>query len=318
MDSLEMPAGSVDREKYRRQVQRFVRPLWIKDDVGGYKPSSTASFIKYGGGYFALCAQHAVEGIELHQIGLLENGEGRSKFSSLVSISYDYKIYKDDDIAIFHLKEDALGKYTGESFFDIEEEYVPSTYECLAWIGYPSKRGRHYKEDRIRDDIVIGRKHRLQDDGVPLYNDAKYMIFLGAFLGYAGNILKLFIPNSKINFCKEGDKSNAPSLKGMSGGAVYQFSGGKYYFIGMGIEYDAGGKKCEANGFCKKSGTHYFHGLEKIYKEGVCEAKVVSRGRVLELLGQFKNTKDGEDQEMKFGEEYDLILRGPLRELPEE
>jgi hypothetical protein len=48
-------------DNYGRQAQRFVIPLYIKDNLGTYHYSSTGTFIKYNEHHYIIFAAHALE-----------------------------------------------------------------------------------------------------------------------------------------------------------------------------------------------------------------------------------------------------------------
>ena len=49
-------------DEYDRQSKRFVIPLYIKDELGGYEHSSSATLARYKGHHFINFAAHALDG----------------------------------------------------------------------------------------------------------------------------------------------------------------------------------------------------------------------------------------------------------------
>lgn len=230
---------------YEGQSQRFIQTLWIKDEIGGYKFSSTATFLKFRNNFFCIFAGHALpkNSTSLNNIGFLNiHGE----FVSLSEITYRFRSYDNYDIVVCGL----LGEESGKNYFDLSDDEVSSNFqnEMFNWIGFPYKKATSsyhrtkVEAGKISQDIVQ------LDDGTPFWKNAKFLIMEAKFLGDDGIHITGYSPSKNVTYEIEGFKENAYSPKGMSGGALFQSPKKEFnltqplnelfYFVGMGIEYE--------------------------------------------------------------------------------
>ncbi len=89
---------SYQSDEYDRQAQRFVIPLYIKDNLENYQYSSTGTFVKYNEHYYMIFAAHALENtLDVNKIHTFSND---GTLYQILEHSIGYKIFQNEDIVI--------------------------------------------------------------------------------------------------------------------------------------------------------------------------------------------------------------------------
>lgn len=256
---------------YQGQAQRFVLPLWIIDQQGGYKFSSTATFLEFENNFFCIFAHHAfIDAVSLDNIGFANFND--LSIHPLASMIADFRIHQEYDIVICSFPE----KIQGKNYFNLSDDKSSlSTFEkdSFSWIGFPATKAINNFKKIWADGKIVPRV--VHDNGSVQWNDAKFRIIRATDLQDDDIYITGYSPTKNVNFKIEGQKSEAPLPEGMSGGALFQRPKDEdkidlseplndlFYFRGMGIEYS---------------------------KKGI--VKGVSRNKIIELLNDFLSSSN--------------------------
>ncbi|MBB2199904.1 hypothetical protein HLH44_21200 [Gluconacetobacter sp. 1c LMG 22058] len=239
MANRKYPANS-----YEGQAQKFVEPLWLKDELGNYAFSSTTTFLQYRQFFFFIFAAHAVPHYQstIDNLALINNS---GDFVHLPEITLKYRIYRDLDIVVCQL----LGKPPNINHFDLSAVSTRTKFKenTLNWVGFPAAKATAFFHHTKIKAGKVGEKIEKVEGGVPLHRTAEFNIIGAAFLNDDGLHVTAEFSDRNVTYAFEGRKSKAHSPQGMSGGALFQaplcYRGRPtslidfFNFRGMGIEY---------------------------------------------------------------------------------
>lgn len=231
-------------DTYMRMAQRFIQPLFFKDGCGGYNFSSTATFVKYRDEYFCVFAAHAVPLNEtrLDNIGFLST---HGSFISLNEICKRSRIFKEHDIGICN----TTAPFEHKNYFDLDAEESTTNFksEAFGWIGFPKKKAKEKyhrtkaSEEHITNDLSV------LEDGTLKWTNARFLCLGVELIQETEDFIKGHFDNENVTYEQEGFKSKAYSLRGMSGGALFQGPdkinsenptlNDFYKFAGIGLEH---------------------------------------------------------------------------------
>jgi hypothetical protein len=229
-------------DDYGRQSQRFVIPLYLKDELGNYEFSSTATLVKYQEHHYILFAAHALCGganfDDVHTFG------ADGQFHKIMNFAIDHQIFKDEDIAIVDCFNRPI---EGKNYFDISKKsLIGFEKKAFAWTGFPVSQSSSKKIHRNKTQESLKNKYIYDDDNESYFTNARYF-----------TIISKLQTNNKIEITGKYDRKNAnlkykgvvstgPHPKGMSGGAMYYFAKNRvlkenlddtFRFAGIGIGY---------------------------------------------------------------------------------
>lgn len=252
-------------DSFDRQSQRFVIPLYIKDEVGNYHYSSTATLVLYNNSHYLIFASHALDsGVDINKVAFLGTD---GVFIDLISLAIGYRIFKEDDLVIvdcFNRRMD------GKNYFVINKTFSFNGFDKkhFSWTGFPQGwcKSKVIHHSKSADTIV---KDNIVDSNGLYFKNARYFTIVSKLLSFNKIEITGKYDQKKIELKYKGAVSKGPSPQGMSGGAMYFFSheqklkddiDSTFLFAGIGLRY-------------KKDGT--ISGL--------------SRYRVIDLLDQYDN-----------------------------
>lgn len=229
-------------DSYDRQSQRFVIPLYIKDELENYNFSSTGTLVKYKGSRFIIFAAHALDGgVDFERVFLFF---ADGTFHQIKTFAIGHQIFKEDDIVIVDCFNRVLEQ---KNYFDIEKKsLIGFEKNYFAWTGFPISQStskvvhKSKKPEALKDKFVHG------DENGSYFKNAKYFTIISKVC--TNNRLEItgHYNRNNANLKYKGDVSMAPHPKGMSGGAMYFFSKRQvlkidldltFRFAGIGIEY---------------------------------------------------------------------------------
>lgn len=228
---------------YEINAQRYINPLYLKDEVGGYSFSSTMTFVKFKNKYFFVFAAHALSKStnNIDHIGFLKTD---GEFMPLSEVTISYEICRDKDLVVCK----TIGMFE-KNYFDLDASKSNTEFsKDFGWIGFPKKKAVQiiHKSKASSEKI----KGFLTDgiDGRQKWNNARFLLIgVEQTLESTSEIFGHF-DNSNVKYAHEGFKENGYSLKGMSGGALFRGPmkinsepcslSDLYDFAGIGLEYD--------------------------------------------------------------------------------
>ncbi|MFJ5239931.1 hypothetical protein ACIP86_24930 [Pseudomonas neuropathica] len=229
-------------DDYDRNAQRHVVPLYIKDDLGNYVFSSTATLATYNGHHYFLFAAHALSGgVPIDRVYTF------MKDGSFYQISKDaigHQIFEKEDIAIIDSFNTAL---EGKNYFNLNLSSLSGfDKNHFAWIGFPASKSDSKKVHNSKSKESLIQQYVETGDEGSYFKNAKYYSICSRLISNNNVEIsgKYVRQNTSLKYA--GAVSMAPHPKGMSGGAMYFFSKNQklkdsiddtFRFAGIGIEY---------------------------------------------------------------------------------
>ena len=230
-------------DNFERMTQRFVNPIFVKDEMGNIRFSSTMTFVKYSREYFCIFAAHAIPNKDnnIDSMGYLSADGEFVYFNEIIKSK---KIFNNHDIVIcntfrpLHLK----------NYFDLDQKqsFIGIHKNLFSWVGFPAKKAKkqYHKTQSSKEHII--KDVSFLDDGVAKWNNAEYLIITSKIESHNNIEISGYFENKKIDYKYSGFKEKGYSLKGMSGGAFFfepkdrvidSDLNKKFQFAGIGLEY---------------------------------------------------------------------------------
>lgn len=270
---------------FERQAQRFIIPLYLKDELNNYHYSSTGTCVEYNAGFYLICAAHAVSDKEnlkdLHWLS--PSGE----MVGVLSQSLYYKVFREDDIIVIDYFNRS---YEGKNYFNLNHQVNPfelKNYfiEGFYWIGFPSSRNKIKTISRTKSSNTLRESNVHVDDSGTYMKNINYLMFRAIRVETSSSDeVKGRIQTKNLQFKYKPNKSDAPSLRGMSGGAFFttvrtttdhhEFESieKSFLFLGIGVEHS---KENIVKGVSKK---RLIEILDEYLFEHPLEFKIVDSG----------------------------------------
>lgn len=228
--------------EYERQAQRFVIPLYVKDELGNYEFSSTGTLAKYNGSYYILLAAHALgANLSLEQFYIFQTD---GEFFKLTDLASTYKVHTDDDLVIVDCFNQILD---GKNYFNLNEnKLIGFEKKYFAWTGFPLSMCKSKKIHRSKSSSGLKEQFVHEDEEQVYFKSAKYFTIESKIKGNNALNITGSYDRKNVELKYKGKVSTGPSPQGMSGGAMYQFAKGKklkeslddtFRFVGIGIEH---------------------------------------------------------------------------------
>lgn len=257
-------------DSLEKHAQRFIRPIYIKDELGHYKYSSTMTLLEYNGLYFGSIAYHAlIKDNSLFNIYLLFND---GKFVELDKLFYKSIFSKEDDVVIGYFgdtKEPTL------NFFQLNDIENTDPKFCFWWFGYPLKKAHKSYRKNISNNEIVEKFIETSDTGVKRLNNKYYGICINSKENDdPKKVLGTFI-NKDLVLKRQGNVTTGISLKGMSGGALFSI---KHYKLAEKLSFEELSK--DLNKFFLFNGI----GLEHSARDNII--KGCSSMRIYELIDE--------------------------------
>lgn len=229
-------------DNYGRQSQRFVIPLYIKDDLDNFEFSSTATLVRYKGHHLIIFAAHALDGqIEFDNVYTFgADGE----FYQIMSFAIGHQVFEKEDIVIVDCFNRAL---EGKNYFNIEKHSLNGfEKKAFAWTGFPASKSKSKKVHKSQSKETLKDKFVYIDESGNYFKNASYFTITSKLIRNNNFEITGVYNRKNANLKYQGDVSMGPHPKGMSGGAMYFFSKNQilradlddtFRFAGIGIEY---------------------------------------------------------------------------------
>ncbi|MGO2513678.1 hypothetical protein [Marinomonas polaris] len=229
-------------DDYGKQSQRFVIPLYIKDDLDNFEFSSTATLVRYKGHHFIIFAAHALDGqVEFDKVYTFgSDGE----FYQIMSFAIGHQIFEKEDIVIVDCLNQAL---ENKNYFNIEKKSLNGfEKKSFSWIGFPASKSKSKKVHKSQSKEALKNKFVYIDESGRYFKNASYFTITSKLIRHNSFEIVGTYDRKNANLKHQGDVSMGPHPKGMSGGAMYFFSKNQilktdlddtFRFAGIGIEY---------------------------------------------------------------------------------
>ncbi|HGU3169537.1 TPA: hypothetical protein ACM89G_001029 [Escherichia coli O103:H2] len=211
-------------DSYDRQSQKFVIPLYIRNELGDYNYSSTGTFIYYKQSHYVVFAAHALrDKDDIRNIYILgSDGE----FFALTSISIGHRIFEEDDLVIVDCFNMILD---GKNYFSLKDNFnfIGFDKKHFAWTGFPKNWCKTQTIHRTkRPSSIVNQTVASNEDGL-LFKNAKYFTIISEVKTFNKIEITGTYKVKNIDLKYKGQVSKGPSPEGMSGGAMYFFSKGQ-------------------------------------------------------------------------------------------
>lgn len=229
-------------DNYGKQSQRFVIPLYIKDDLGNFEFSSTATLVRYKIHHFIIFAAHALDGpVEFDKVYTFgSDGE----FYQIMSFAIAHQIFEKEDIVIVDCFNRVL---ENKNYFNIENKSLNGfEKKGFAWTGFPASKSKSKKVHKSQSKEALKNKFVYIDETGRFFKNASYFTITSKLIRNNSFEIVGTYDRKNVNLKFQGDVSMGPHPKGMSGGAMYFFSKNQtlkadldntFRFAGIGIEY---------------------------------------------------------------------------------
>lgn len=230
-------------DNYDRETQRFIIPLYIKDDLENYEYSSTATLVKYNGHHYILFAAHALSGNDnIDNIYMFNNDGSLRKLQESV---IGHQVFKEDDIVVVDYFNTA---FDGKNYFNLNLKSLSGfDKQHFAWTGFPISKSKSKKIHNTKSNEKLKEEHIHSDETGIYFKNTKYFTIVSKIINNNKHFIKGTYNRNNCNLKYQGDVSTAPHPRGMSGGAMYYFSKGQrlkdniddtFRFAGIGLEYN--------------------------------------------------------------------------------
>ena len=233
---------SYQSDSYDRESQRFVIPLYIKDELDNYQFSSTGTLAKSKGLHFILFAAHALAGgIEFKNVYTFgKDGE----FHQIQSFAIGHQVFEDEDLVVVDCFNRAI---ENKNYFNLDAECLEGFEEnAFAWTGFPSSKSKSKKVHKSSSKETLMKKFVYIDEDGSYFTNARYFTILSRIIINDSNHITGEYDRKNVSLKYQGETSMGPHPQGMSGGAMYYFSKNQelkssidetFRFAGIGIEY---------------------------------------------------------------------------------
>ena len=233
---------SYQSDNYDRQAQRFVIPLYIKDNLENYQYSSTGTFVKYNEHHYIIFAAHALEkDISVNDIYTFAVD---GTLHQIQEHSIGYQVFQEEDIVIVDHFNNA---FEGKNYFNLNiKSLIGFDKKHFAWTGFPTSRTKAKTIHRTKSKETLEKEHIHSDENAIYFKNAKYFTILSRLINQNKNSIFGKYNRKDTNLKYQGNVSMAPHPRGMSGGAMYLFTKERklketlddtFRFAGIGLEY---------------------------------------------------------------------------------
>lgn len=229
-------------DSYERQSQRFIIPLYIKDELDNYEFSSTATLIKHKGHHYILFAAHALKGdVDFDRVHTFRTD---GHFQKIKDLAIGHQIFKEQDIVIVDCFNLAI---ENKNYFDMDKKsLIGFEKRALAWTGFPASQSSSQKVHRSQTADALRNRYVYTDGNESYFRNARYLTLI--FKIRTNNNFEITgrYDRKNVNLKYQGSVATGPHPQGMSGGAMYYFAKSNnlkpnlddsFRFAGIGIEY---------------------------------------------------------------------------------
>ncbi|MGL4765188.1 MAG: hypothetical protein ACRC2N_09205 [Aeromonas sp.] len=233
---------SYKSDDYDRQSQRFIIPLYSKNEIGSYEFSSTGTLVKYKGSHFIIFAAHAlVNGIKTEDLyTIFADGE----LHQITTHSVGHQVFVEEDIVIVDFFNKA---FEGKNYFNLNMRSMNGfDKNHFAWIGFPASNVKQGKIHQSSTKDTLKKKFVHSDESGDYFKNARYFIITSKTIKNNNVEITGVYDRKDADLKYKGKVSMGPHPQGMSGGAMFFLSKSgilnediddSFRFAGIGIEY---------------------------------------------------------------------------------
>lgn len=229
-------------DSYDRESQRFIIPLYIKDNLGNYEFSSTGTLAKYNNHYFIIFAAHALsDTIAFNDVyTFFKDGS----FFQLKEAAIGYQVFKNEDIVIV----DCFNNYfDSKNYFNINKSSLHGFEKrSFAWTGFPVSKSKTKKIHNSKSPSTLKEQYVISSSDGDYFTNVKYFTIVSKIKSNNRVEITGEYDRNGANLKYAGKVSTATHPSGMSGGAMYFFSKNQelkesiddtFRFAGIGVSY---------------------------------------------------------------------------------
>ncbi|MEG9487045.1 hypothetical protein [Mannheimia indoligenes] len=224
-------------EKIRIYSQKYILPMYLKDELGNLDFVATLTLVKYKDRYFAITAAHAIPADYDLNLGIFVNDR------NILTLTQVHRFDNVCDLDLLVLDFAFPIFYEDRCYYNLDEEYPPDLVffntTAFSWHGFPKKTSIDFHKKPVAEMVLNSIKNGL-------ITTAKSLL-VGIPFKERCNLSNEFILGEfslkNAVYDKAGTKSKGYSLQGMSGGALCIHKKhlfpleNSFYFVGMGIEH---------------------------------------------------------------------------------
>ncbi len=230
-------------DSFDRQSQRFIIPIYIKNELGDYIYSSTCTLLLHKQSHYIAFAAHALDGnVDIKNVAVLGiNGE----FIHLVDLAIGYRVFDKYDLVIvdcFNVRMD------GKNYFSLSNEFsfIGFDKNNFAWTGFPQGWCKNKVIHRTKNAESIFQENVVINDEGSHFINARYFSIVSKVKSFNKIEITGTYKAKKAELKYAGKVGNGPSPQGMSGGAMYFFSKDQilkenldstFLFAGIGLSF---------------------------------------------------------------------------------
>lgn len=204
---------------YERQSQRFVLPLFIKDELGNYNQSSTATLVRVNHvHHYAIFAAHALAGgIDINDVFYFSPD---GLFYQLIEHSFGFKVFENDDIVLVDFFNQS---FELKNYFNLDSDEIPNgiSLDFFCWTGFPLSQSKKKEVHNTKSPNSLIAEMVHSDESGNYIKKIKYLSIASKTISFDHDFIKGFHSRKEIELKYKGKLSKSPSLAGMSGGAMY-------------------------------------------------------------------------------------------------
>jgi len=230
-------------DSYDKHLQRFVIPLYLKDELENYEFSSTGTLVKFKGHHFIIFAAHALDAGGKFESVFTFGIDG--DFHQIMSFAIGYQVFEKEDIVIVDCFNQALER---KNYFNLDIQSMNGfDKKRFAWTGFPASKSKSKRVHKSSSQEALKNKFVYIDESGNYFRNARYFTIISKLLTNNSIQIAGIYKRKNVKLKYQGDVSMGPHPKGMSGGAMYFFSknqtlktdlDGTFRFAGIGIEYN--------------------------------------------------------------------------------
>lgn len=229
-------------DEYDRNAQRFVIPLYIKNELGNCELSSTGTLVKYNDHHYIIFAAHALRDVDF---GNVYTFSADGNFSQICEYAIGHQIFEPEDIVVVDFWHTV---FDGKNYFNLNSTHLNGFKEKrFAWIGFPLSKAELKNAHNSKSKDTLRKQYvHFNEDGIHYSSSAKYFIIDAELMSNDNAEITGKYDRKNINLKYAGQVSTGPHPAGMSGGAIYFFAKNQrlkdsiddtFSFAGIGIEY---------------------------------------------------------------------------------
>lgn len=231
-------------DDFDRQAQRFVVPLYTKDELGNYYYDSTGTLVQRNGIHFVIFAAHALvfNRCTINDIYFLF---ADGTFVPILQYARGYKVLIDEDIVIVDWFNTRL---ESKNYFNLDKKFsfLGIYRDRFKWIGFPVSKTKTKGIHNSKSKESICSENTTTLESGKYFTKQSYFQILSPLLAFNDKYIKGIYEAKNVRLKYNQNTTTGPAINGMSGGAMYFFSfhqivypnlENSFVFAGIGLEH---------------------------------------------------------------------------------